>query len=190
MATARSEDVRRRLLETASRLFYENGIGATGIDRILAESGVAKMTLYKAFGSKEALVLEYLHQRYVGFVPSVREAVTARASDPRKRLLAIFDVLGDWFRQPDFRGCPLLNAAIEFSDASHPARDLVERMTGELRDYFCELAAEAGFKDPRAVGEQLCILAHGAVAWAQITRNDTPAAQARQMAEVFLRQAQ
>lgn len=186
MSTDRNETPRQKLLDAASRLFYEQGIAATGIDRLLAEAGVAKMTLYNAFGSKEGLVVEYLRQRYGGFVPALRKTVEERHENAAERILGVFDVMDEWFRSPGFRGCPLLNAAIEFSDRAHSARETASTMVEEFRSYMEELASLAGAGDSAAMAEELCIVAYGAISWSQITRSPSPAATAGRMARKLL----
>ena len=96
---------RELLVDTAIDLFYRDGFHATGIDKILAESGVAKMTLYKHFKSKDELILAALRKRDEIFRNDFMNAVAARAKAPRDRLLAVFDVLGDWFATRGFSGC-------------------------------------------------------------------------------------
>ena len=108
------------ILETAVRLFRENGYHATGIDRIIAESGVAKMTLYNHFKSKNELILAALRrwdeQSRHWLITEIEKA----AATPRARLRALFDVLDDWFESNDFKGCMFINAAAEFSDHDDP----------------------------------------------------------------------
>lgn len=186
MASARRPTPRQKLLDAACRMFYEQGIGATGIDRLLAEAGVAKMTLYNAFGSKDGLVLEYLRQRYGGFVPALRSALQERFTQPAERILGVFDILDEWFHDPGFRGCPLLNAAVEISEPTHPARESVTNLVGEFRDYMEELAKDAGISEPRPMAEQLCLLAYGAIAWSQLTRETSSAGSAKQLARGLL----
>lgn len=177
---------RHRLLEAACRLFYEQGIAATGIDKVLAEAGVAKMTLYNAYGSKDGLVLEYLRHRYGGFVPALRTTLEARQSDAAHRILGVFEVLEEWFQDPGFRGCPLLNTAIEISDANHLARETAASLVNEFRGYLEELCREAGAQEPEVLAEQLCVLAYGAIAWSQLCRTPSSARNAKALARRLL----
>ena len=103
---------RENLIETARRLFYRDGFHRTGIDAILAEAGVAKMTLYKHFKSKDELILATLRLRDERFRNSFMKAVEQRAEKPADRLLAVFDVLEEWFRTDEFCGCLFINAYI------------------------------------------------------------------------------
>jgi AcrR family transcriptional regulator len=186
MPTPASNPPRQRLLEAASRLFYEHGIAATGIDRVLAEAGVAKMTLYNAFGSKDGLVVEYLRGHYCGFLAALRQTLEERHAEAPARLLGVFDVLDEWFRSEGFRGCPLLHAAVEFSESAHPAREAVAGLAAQLQAYLEEQARAAGAPDPTALAEELCLLAYGAITWALITRSPAPALNAKRLARGVL----
>ena len=132
---------RDHLVETAAKLFARHGFHATGIDRILAEAGVAKMTLYKHFRSKDELILAALRRRDEEFRNWFVRKVEARARRPAARLLAVFDVLAEWFEQPDFAGCTFVAAAAEF----HPAEDPIHAAAAEhkrlLLAFLRELAA-------------------------------------------------
>ena len=112
---------RERILETAYELFSRHGTRAVGVDRIIAESGVAKMTLYRNFASKDELILAFLQRREErwtrGWLQSEAEAAPTR---PRERLLAIFDVFGEWFAREDFEGCSFINVMLEVTDPDHP----------------------------------------------------------------------
>src|ERR1700712_4659694 len=101
--SSRKRSARDRLLETADRLFYDEGIHNVGNDRVLEQSGVAKGSLYYNFSGKDDLVLTYLHNRHAKWASRIDEELEA-ASDPDDKILAIFDALADLFAQPDFRG--------------------------------------------------------------------------------------
>ncbi len=111
---------RDHLVDTALELFIRDGFHATGIDKILAESGVAKMTLYKHFKSKDELILSALRRRDEHFRNWFMRAVESRAREPRQRLLAIFDALDEWFSGRDFNGCMFINASAEFARPDDP----------------------------------------------------------------------
>src|SRR5215467_5018828 len=115
-----TSEARKRILETADRLFYQEGVRAVGIDRIIAEAGVAKMSLYKHFPSKDDLilaVLKYREEAVLEFFRSAMERHRKKAKDP---LGAFFAALKDLFESPGFRGCPFQNAAVELADPTHP----------------------------------------------------------------------
>lgn len=158
---------RDHLLETAMKLFAERGYHATGIDTIIAEAGVAKMTLYNHFKSKDELIVAGLRQCTDQWLADFARMVEARAADPERRLLAIFDVLCEWHQSPDFCGCPFIKAANEFADESHPvyqaARDYVLRG----RDYVASVARQANLREPDELAAELQLLMLGSTAAAQ-----------------------
>jgi AcrR family transcriptional regulator len=113
-------EVRERLVTAAYELFSRNGVQAVGVDAIIERSGVARQTLYRHFGSKQELVLAFLERREeVWTYGWLAAEVKRRARDPRRRLLAIFDVFDEWFRAPDFEGCSFINVMLEHPGADH-----------------------------------------------------------------------
>ena len=164
---------RDELIETALRLFYTHGIHATGIDRILAEAGVAKMTLYKHFRSKEELVLAALRRRDELFRNWLMTAMDRASPDPRERLLALFDALDEWFHERalnafGFHGCAFIKAAGEYDAAEDPVHRACAEHKRLIVEYLRKLAAEAGAADPTALAEQLALLKEGAIVTAQV----------------------
>jgi AcrR family transcriptional regulator len=182
----RRSEIRDHLLETALRLFNQNGYTATGIDLIIAEAGVAKTTLYRHFDTKEDLILAALERRDEQARDAMRAFVEQRASDPAERLLATFDFLEAWFRDERFRGCPFVSAAGEHKDSTNPvfrAAALHKRLT---LAYFEELAHSARFAEPKRIAAEINLLHEGATAVAQMTRTAEPARQAKRMATQLL----
>jgi AcrR family transcriptional regulator len=114
--TRETSEARQRLLETADRLFYQDGIRAVGIDRIIAEAGVAKMSLYKHFPSKDDLILAVLKYREECVLEFFRSAMERHGKKAKNPLRAFFAALKDFFESPGFRGCPFQNAAVELAD--------------------------------------------------------------------------
>ena len=159
---------RKQLVETALALFERYGFVAVGIDRILAEAGVAKMTLYKHFRSKEQLIaaaLELKDQRHRSWLMG---EVERRAESPRDRLLATFETLHRVVDQPGFPGCVFVRAAAEFGDADHPVHHAAAEHKRLIRQYLATLAAAAGAADPGQLAHQLAVLMDGAMANIQI----------------------
>jgi AcrR family transcriptional regulator len=175
---------RERLLAAANELFYTEGVQTVGIDRIIEHAGVAKASLYNTFGSKEALVRAYLDSRHTRTLDRLRRAVDAH-TDPRARLLAVFDSQGEMFARPDFHGCAFASASAEA-----PSGGLVEQATdnyrGQIRALFAELAAQAGAPDPTALARQLHLVYDGATQSARMDRDPSVAAVARATAEALL----
>ena len=180
---------RDHLVQTALRLFQSNGFHATGIDRIIAESGVAKMTLYKHFKSKDELILAALRRRDEEFRNWFMRAVESRGSTPRERLVAIFDVLDEWFADPQFKGCTFINASSEFGDKDDPVHATCAEHKRLVVGFARDLAAAAGAKDPAALAMGLTMLMEGAVVMAHVAGQTDAARRARQSAEVLIAQA-
>jgi len=178
-----------RLLDHASTIFEAKGFNAVGIDLLLAEAGVAKMSLYKHFKSKDGLVLAALRLRDRRFRATFAALVEARASEPRARLLAVFDVLARWFERDDFRGCIFLNAAAEFPEAGSPIRLAVAEHKAWLREYLASLARAAGASDPPTLAAELAVLVDGAIARAHAAGESDAAGVARRAAEAIVRSA-
>src|ERR1700755_1050606 len=110
---AEGPSARERILAPAYELISRSGTHAVGVDAIVAESGVAKMSLYRNFGSKDELILAFLRRREELWTRDWLQAeVLARAADPEARLLAIFDVFGEWFARPDYEGCAFVNVML------------------------------------------------------------------------------
>lgn len=189
----RRKPARERLVETATRLFNEGGYHATGIDLILAEAGVAKMTLYNNFPSKDDLIAEVLRRRAEAF----REWLVAwvarvEAGHPRERLLAVFDALAAWHGSaPDgpglpFKGCFFVRAAGEYPERDHALHRLAGESKQAVVDLLRDLAVDLGAREPDVLAEQLGMLVEGATV-AALTRGRSDAARiARRAAATLL----
>jgi AcrR family transcriptional regulator len=155
---------RERVLATAYELFSRHGTRAVGVDRIIAESGVAKMTLYRNFASKDDLILAFLERREELWTRAWLQAeVEARADTPAGRLLAIFDVFGDWFARDGFEGCSFINVMLEVVEPDHPVRDAAVRHLAEIRAFLAALASTAGVADADAFARKWHILMKGSI---------------------------
>ena len=155
---------RERVLETAYRLFSQHGTRAVGVDRIIAESGVAKMTLYRNFASKDELILAFLERREERWTRGwLQETVKERAATPAQQLLAIFDVFGEWFAREDFEGCSFINVMLELDDPGSPVRRESVRQLSEIRGFIGGLAKEAGVQEADAFARQWHILMKGSI---------------------------
>jgi AcrR family transcriptional regulator len=180
---------RDHLVDTALTLFARDGFQGTGIDKILAESGVAKMTLYNHFKSKDELILAVLRRRDETFRNWFMREVERRASSPRGRLLAAFDVLEDWFRQGNFGGCLFINATAEFGDRTDSIRGSCAEHKKLVLDYLTELSREAGAKEPEDLAYSLNLLAEGAIVTAQVFGIPEAARRAKKAADILIRDA-
>jgi AcrR family transcriptional regulator len=136
---------RERVLGAAYDLFSRQGIRAVGIDTIIARAGVAKMSFYRHFPSKDELVLAFLQKREQLWTHEWLEAeVNRRAATSRERLLAIFDVFDEWFQQEDFEGCSFINVLLEIAEPSHPTRQATTSHLANIRVFLRALADGAG----------------------------------------------
>ena len=183
---AQESDRRRHLVSVAMRLFRDRGFHATGIDAILAESGVAKRTLYLHFRSKDELIVAALAERDERWRDWFRRAIKERTNDPRERLLAIFDALEEWFARPDFHGCMFINAAAEFPKVSNVIHREAARHKDLVREFVLDLAEAAKVEYPEAVTSALCLLMEGAIVLAQIHGDPAAAREARAAAAELL----
>jgi AcrR family transcriptional regulator len=180
----RRRSAKHRLLQAADELFYNEGIHTVGIDRVIAHAGVAKGSLYYSFTGKDELVHEYLTQRHGKWAERVTAGLEAH-KDPRARILAVYDVLGTLFAQPDYRGCAFMNATAEAAPES------VEAQAGAtfrawVHNLFLGLATDVQAANPKQLAETLVLLYDGAVATAQMDKTPEAARTARRTAELVL----
>jgi AcrR family transcriptional regulator len=155
---------RQRILDTAYDLFSRHGVRAVGVDRIVAESGVAKMSLYRHFPSKDALVLSFLQEREQRWTKDWLGAeVQRRAASPAQRMLAIFDVFSEWFQLADFEGCSFINVLLEFDDRASTAHQASAEHLRNIRSFVSGLAADAGAAEPDALAHKWHILMKGSI---------------------------
>ena len=177
---------RGHLIDVAARLFNQYGYRATGIDEVIAESGIAKTTLYRHFDSKEDLIVAVLDRVDERFRDDMRAFVEALSDDPAEQLIATFDYLRDWFKSRSFYGCPFINAAGEYSDRKNPVFHSAILHKKLMVAYFKELARAAGLKEPAKVAEAINLLHEGAIAVAHITGKPTAANDAKRTASEII----
>ncbi|WP_096459653.1 TetR/AcrR family transcriptional regulator [Corynebacterium suranareeae] len=151
-----------KLLTVATRLFYSEGIGAIGVDRVVAESGVSKPTLYAQFGTKAGLVAAVLQRRSDTRKREITEYLNNVPADTDSRVLALFDRFIAGHAKPGFRGCPFTNAAAELPDPEHPARVVIADYKTWIRQKLIELAAQDGLESPTECGSFFSLLIDGA----------------------------
>ncbi len=181
----RSAAARARLLAAASELFYAEGVQSVGIDRVIEHAGVAKATLYSAFGSKEGLVRAYLRARHAATMQRMSDELEARYATARERLVGVFEVQGLSFTDPGFRGCAFVGAKAEAAPGG-----AVDEVAGEYRAWlhglFAGLAHEAGATDPRSLAQQLVLVYDGAGISAWMDRDRGAGAAARTVAAALV----
>jgi len=170
-----------RILETADRLFYLQGIRAIGVDTIAAEIGISKRTLYNHFPSKDALISAYLERRFVQPRPSDKP--------PAEQILATFDSLERRFASKDFRGCPFVNAVAELGTEDQSVRNIAVAFKESRRLWFRDLLIQLNVAHSDALATQLALLVDGAIAQ-DLVRNDSAMARAaKDAARVLLHNA-
>jgi AcrR family transcriptional regulator len=182
--TKRRPPARERLLAAANQLFDAEGIQTVGVDRIIEQAGVSRGSFYNNFESKEQLIHTYLLGHHHSTTTHLSEAI-ARQSDPRQKILAVFDTQAQRIRQPDFNGCAFVSATTE-----SPAGGVIDRDAAEFRTWvrtmFTDLADEAGAPDPDQLGRQLHVLYDGAGLTARMDRDPDISAATRAAVETLL----
>jgi AcrR family transcriptional regulator len=166
-----SDSARERILAAAHRLFYRGGIRATGIDLIIAEAKVAKMSFYKHFPTKAELVVTFLEERHAAWMRWFTGRVGKAGRTPARRLAAVFEALEEWFGEPAFRGCAFINTIAESCEGDEAQRAVAVRHKAELRDYLESLVRAAGHARAPERADELMVLVEGAIVLAQ-TRGD------------------
>jgi AcrR family transcriptional regulator len=176
---------RDELVRKALDVFYQDGFHATGMDRLSAETGISKTTMFKHFHTKEELILAVLRLRDENF----RNWLQRRMEDaptPKDRLLAMFDALAEWFATPGFRSCMFIKAASEYPDPAHPIHAQAAQHKRLLFLQIEKLARAAGAEDPAALARTLLMLKEGAIVTAHLGHEANPAGTARAAAQTLL----
>jgi len=150
-----------KVLSTASRLFYANGVRAVGIEWIVAESGVAKTSLYRHFQTKDELVAAFLEREDREFWQQWAAVVDA-AANPEAELMSLLDWIGKRVSRDGYRGCPQINVAAEFADPEHPARKIRKRHKVAMLERLRDIVARIGVRRPDDTAVQLALLIDGA----------------------------
>ncbi len=181
------KNTREKLIFTAINLFHEHGFHAVGLDYILAEAKLTKSTFYNHFESRDELALEAVKLRDKWEMEAFVKAVQDKAGyDPKAMLLAMFDVLDDWFNHPDYKGCLFIAACSEFPSRDNPIKRAASSHYADAADGIKKMAEGAGVKDPDALSEEWVLLLEGAVSYRQVTDNNSAALIAKRIAEARL----
>lgn len=188
MATSppKKSSARQRIVETAERLFYAEGFRSVGIDRIIAEADVAKMTLYNHFRSKDDLIVEVLSYREEQFDKTFRDWMKRHQSDGLDRLDAFFAALKQWFESPGFRGCSFINATVELADADHEATKFAAHHKARFRQWLGEILVGVAGESTDPTADAIFLLVEGAIVTAVMRRQSDPADVARDAAVTLL----
>lgn len=178
---------REKLVEVAIDRFYVQGFHAVGLDQILAEVGVTKTTFYNHFESKDDLIIEALERREHWETKAFLDrAMQLGGGDPKATLVAMFDVLDEWFNHPDFHGCLFLNACIEYPASNDPVHRVGAKHYEIAVEQIRTLAAQAGAADPVLLADQLVVLFQGTLTHRHVASDNLAAEKARKVAEALV----
>ncbi len=167
-STPASTEVKQRILETASRLFYSQGVRAVGVDLVAEQADVAKTSIYRHFGTKDDLIAAFLQREDEDFWQCWGDAHERHADNAAAELDAHFQWIGARVARPNYRGCPQINVAAEFPEADHPARKVAYKHKLELRSRLKDIAIRLDAKRPDELAGQLAVLINGAFVSSQM----------------------
>jgi AcrR family transcriptional regulator len=171
-SVADTPDVRQRILDTASTLFYERGVRAVGVDLVVQASGVAKTSLYRHFRTKDDLIVAFLESEDVEFWAQWDDVSARHADDATAEIEAHMRWIGKRLARANYRGCPQINVAAEFAEAGHPARAVSRAHMQAMRRRLTELARRLGAARPGELAAQLGVLVNGAFVSASMLTPD------------------
>lgn len=187
MTTSRK---REKIIETALTLFCRDGFHATGIDRIVQESGVAKMTLYNHFKCKEELILTVLRRKDELWRNWFRQEVEGRSQDPKTRILTIFDCLHESIQETEFNGCLFSLASQEYPEEDNPIRAAAAEHKRLVKVYIVSILESLKVREPAAIACKISIVIEGVLSEAQVSNNAQAALNAKEIVELLLDNSQ
>lgn len=167
-----SADVRERILECASSLFYRQGVRAVGVDLVVEQAGVAKTSLYRHFRTKDDLVVAFLEREDVDFWATWDEVAARHANDPADELAAHMRWIGARLSRSNYRGCPQINVSAEFPEQDHPARQVARAHMQGLRSRLGAIARRLDVARPDELAAQLALLVNGAFVSSELLATD------------------
>ena len=165
-ASSSARSARQRILDAAIPLFYQQGARAVGIDTVIAKSGVAKMSLYRSFRSKDELIAACLDERDRSYWAWFDRVVAEHPNEPCEQLRGVIRGVAKRTSKPGYRGCFFLNTATDYVDPWHPGRKLAVRHKQELASRLLKICRQLRVQDPGALSRQLVLLINGAQATA------------------------
>ena len=178
--------LRDKILVTATNLFQTQGINSTGVDSIVAAAGTTKMTLYKYFRTKEALILEVLQTSQHDFQSWLDEKLNASSKKPSDKIQQLFDYIEEWVNSPAFFGVAFIKASAEFPNEENPIHQLSSQQSYEFRQFISKLASEASIKDADGLALQLSLLFEGAAQAEQMKRGSGAIKYAKKAAKILI----
>jgi AcrR family transcriptional regulator len=183
---AKRPSARDRVFRAAAELFYHKGIRAVGVETIAAEADTTKMSLYRSFPSKDELVAAWLHNHDANFWIAWDAMTQQYPKDPRKQLRTAFALLAKHVADPNARGCPMANAAVELTEKDHPARQVIEAHKAKLRTRLAQMCAQMKANEPELLADELFLLMEGAQVSIQTLGIAGPATKVARAADVLI----
>ena len=177
---------RNDIIKAAYEIFYKDGFHNSGVDKILADTGISKRTLYKYFRSKEELIIavvEYYQQILFEKIPQI---LSQKSKDPKKQILALFDIKKEEFKNGDFSGCFAINAKLEFESKNSLIENSCQSFYLMLEEYVKDLCKKAKLKNPRRLARKIMILFDGAMVLGQMHHDHSTMKEAREMASSLI----
>lgn len=184
-----ASQMREHILNVATDLFSTRGINATGVDTIVTSAGIAKMTLYKYFKSKEQLIVEYLQKHDDTLRKNLIERQQNTKGNIVTPLTALIDAVMQWIADPEFKGFAFINAFAEFPQAESNINQASIEFAQALRNTIARSAEESGIKKPEALALQLSLLIEGAAISEQMQPGSGAIEHAREAANILIRSA-
>lgn len=184
MSAQKTSKLKDRILGVAADLFQNKGINLTGVDTIVAVAGTTKMTLYKYFSSKEALIMEVLNQNQKDFLSWLNGQLNNK--QPNEKISQLFEYIEEWVSSPSFSGVAFIKASAEFPNEENPIHQLSNQQSKEFRQYIAKLAQEAKIKDVEGLALQLSLLFEGAMQAEQMKRGSGAIKYAKKAAKILI----
>lgn len=175
------------IVRQAYGVFYEHGCHATGIDRLLVNSGISKRTLYKYFRSKEELVSAAVAHYKDTTLAAMIDELSKRTSDPEEKLLAIFDLRREILEAGDYSGCFAINAKLEYEGKNPEIETACCQFEAEFESFITDLCVEAGLRHPEHVARQIMVLLEGTIVYGQSQHSPAIASAARDVVQMILK---
>jgi AcrR family transcriptional regulator len=182
MRTERKNAVRQKIIDTASRLFYRQGYGNTGINQIIDESGVVKSTLYSAFRTKEDILMEYL-EITGGETDAALKAASEKGKDPEEKVLAVFDFLINMVQGKEYYGCSFLNLISELPMETERVIKQIQKQKNGVRNLFAVILEPTGKQE---LADEIYVLFEGALIANKVHHQVWPVEKARKIAALLL----
>ncbi len=167
----RTEKTRQHILDVASNLFYHRGIRTVGVDTIVEEADIAKMTLYNHFHSKDDLVTAYMKKECEAWEQWLCRIIRLSDKTAEEKILLIFDELEELLSSPDYKGCPTINGFVQIGEQEHPAQKIIGEHMDEVRKLLCHFVDEMGFKNPKDTADSVYMMIYGAKVLSMITHD-------------------